>query len=509
MQSRRRQRVTLATIALALAMPAAAPAAEHTRDSLEQVKQGLKGKLAVLVDVREQKEWDAGHLDDACLIPLSRLKRGIDAEKLGKELPKGKIIYCHCAGGVRCLPAAEILKQQGYDARPLKAGYKELLAAGFLVAQDELRADLLDQLIDDQRVELFKELLEASGPGELEPIELVEPAADSHGKKFGPVWRIPIEDRTLTVVLADVRSPQMNGTGLEQRAPRAAFLFGPQGKLIATLGGHQRPNGSADFVDVTNLGPVEDWFIRVMAFEKNPPFDFRTDYYRVAAKPVESLRFFAYPNGNPWSYGPETIVRYGELFFNSLNGPALPFATLGMTSDQVPMPRSIIWDADENRFRGAAAETVDGRPLYRVDTEWSREFEAIKRKPEQLLAFGGPRDYDSWRTWTVLVPLGTEARITLGLPESEAARKPDALVKTLRPGWHIVELQVKPDGERTSVQWRIDETKESFGLPGVPADEQPKAPPIVRLLDPAANMTVAEVEITGAETRVNLILRLP
>jgi rhodanese-related sulfurtransferase len=106
-------------------------AAEHTKDSLETVKSRLKDKSAVLVDVREQKEWDEGHLQDASLIPLSKLKVEKEAEKVTKDLPKKKIVYCHCAAGVRALTAADILKKQGYDVRPLKAGYKDLLDAGF------------------------------------------------------------------------------------------------------------------------------------------------------------------------------------------------------------------------------------------------------------------------------------------------------------------------------------------------------------------------------------------
>lgn len=510
MQAQCRRLVGLPVVAFVLAgIQAAGPAAEHTRDSLDEVKQRLKDASAVLVDVREQKEWDAGHLDDARLVPLSRLKKGIDAETLGSELPKEKIIYCHCAGGVRCLPAADILKQQGYDVRPLKAGYKELLAAGFLICQDEQRADLLDQFLEDQRLELFQELLEASGPANLEPVELVGPTADIHGRKFGPAWRIPSEDQTLTVVLAKVRPPRPNNTGFEQEPPRAAFLFGHTGRLIASFGGRLSPGGSPDFTDVVNLGPVEDWFVRVMGFEKNPPFDFRTAYYRIAEKPVESLAFFAYPNGNPWSYGPEPVIRYGQLMFNSLNGPALPFGTLGMTAEQIPMPRVIIWDAENNRFRGAASETVDSRPLYRVDTKWSREFEPIERKPQQLLALGGTRGPSSIWGGPVLVPRGTEAVLILRLPDADGKPAREAATKTLAAGIHYIELHAVPDERRTEVRLWIDQVKTTFDLAGVPAAEQPKAPPIVRLLDPAASMTVAEVELTGAETRVSLTVRLP
>jgi phage shock protein E len=104
---------------------------EHTKDSLETVKKALAAKKAVLVDVREKPEWDRGHLRDATLVPLSGLK---DETKV--ILPKDKAIYLHCASGVRCVQAAEILRKQGYDARPLKAGYKDLLKEGFPKAAD-------------------------------------------------------------------------------------------------------------------------------------------------------------------------------------------------------------------------------------------------------------------------------------------------------------------------------------------------------------------------------------
>ena len=109
-----------------------ADAAEHTKDSLEVVKKKLADKEAVLVDVREQSEWNAGHLDAAVLLPLSSLQKNADA---AKNLPKGKIVYTHCKAGVRSVTAGEILKRQGYDVRPLKAGYKDLLDAGFAPAK--------------------------------------------------------------------------------------------------------------------------------------------------------------------------------------------------------------------------------------------------------------------------------------------------------------------------------------------------------------------------------------
>lgn len=113
--------------------------AGHTQDSLETVKELLEQDAAILIDVREQNEWDAGHLAAATLVPLSKLTNDGDATQLatalGTSLPKDKTIYCHCRSGGRVLKAAPILKQLGYDIRPLKAGYQELLDAGFAPAQ--------------------------------------------------------------------------------------------------------------------------------------------------------------------------------------------------------------------------------------------------------------------------------------------------------------------------------------------------------------------------------------
>lgn len=113
--------------------------AEHTKDSLDDVKQNLAQKKAVLIDVREQKEWDKDHLQDARLWPLSQLrlvsKDAALRQKLEKDLPKDRIIYCHCGSGVRVLTASAILGKLGYDIRPLAAGFDELREAGFPAAR--------------------------------------------------------------------------------------------------------------------------------------------------------------------------------------------------------------------------------------------------------------------------------------------------------------------------------------------------------------------------------------
>jgi acetyl esterase/lipase/rhodanese-related sulfurtransferase len=119
-----------------MGLAASAPAQDHTKDSLDAVKKALALKKAVLIDVREKGEWDQGHLKDAKLLPLSNLKEESLPTDLPQILPKDKIAYLHCAAGRRCLKAAEILRKHGYDVRPLKDGYKNLLTNGFAKADE-------------------------------------------------------------------------------------------------------------------------------------------------------------------------------------------------------------------------------------------------------------------------------------------------------------------------------------------------------------------------------------
>ena len=139
----RRISAVLAALPMILIGGARADDEGHTDEPLEQVKAKVEAKQAILVDVREQKEWDRGHIKGALLVPLSRLSDwehgGMTAEEkaaLARSLPKGSVVYCHCRAGHRALSGAEILRGLGYDARALRPGYDELIKAGFLRAPE-------------------------------------------------------------------------------------------------------------------------------------------------------------------------------------------------------------------------------------------------------------------------------------------------------------------------------------------------------------------------------------
>lgn len=108
-----------------------AAAAEHTTESLSEVRKNVADRKAVLVDVRESVEWNAGHIAGAISLPIAEIERKRIAPEVLAKLPKDRVLYTYCVVGMRSKKAAAILEKQGYEVRPLKPGYEDLLKAGF------------------------------------------------------------------------------------------------------------------------------------------------------------------------------------------------------------------------------------------------------------------------------------------------------------------------------------------------------------------------------------------
>lgn len=87
---------------------------------------------AVILDVREQDEWDAGHAPGAIHIPLGELPARLD------ELPDtdAGTLAVTCRGGGRSSRAVAWLTQQGFDVANLDGGMKGWQAAGKALVSD-------------------------------------------------------------------------------------------------------------------------------------------------------------------------------------------------------------------------------------------------------------------------------------------------------------------------------------------------------------------------------------
>jgi rhodanese-related sulfurtransferase len=126
-----RFRFSVAIFVWLTAMSLSTWAQEHTKDSLDKVKEYVEAKKAVLVDVRELVEWNAGHVKGAVHLPFRDLQDKWDEEKIRKAIPKGAIVYTYCAVGMRSLKSSKYIEKAGFEVRPLKPGYDELVKSGF------------------------------------------------------------------------------------------------------------------------------------------------------------------------------------------------------------------------------------------------------------------------------------------------------------------------------------------------------------------------------------------
>ncbi|GGS87322.1 sulfurtransferase [Planobispora rosea] len=79
---------------------------------------------ALLLDVREDDEWHAGHAPEAVHIPLGELQTRVT------ELPAGKTVYVVCRVGGRSAHAAAWLNAVGYEAINVGGGMQSWAFAG-------------------------------------------------------------------------------------------------------------------------------------------------------------------------------------------------------------------------------------------------------------------------------------------------------------------------------------------------------------------------------------------
>lgn len=80
-----------------------------------------KKEKLILIDVRPEEEYKAGHIPNAISIPLAQLKKRLN------ELPKEKTIIAYCRGPL-CVMAADavkILNEKKFNAIRMEDGYVE------------------------------------------------------------------------------------------------------------------------------------------------------------------------------------------------------------------------------------------------------------------------------------------------------------------------------------------------------------------------------------------------
>jgi rhodanese-related sulfurtransferase len=86
---------------------------------------------AILLDVREPEEWEAGHAPGAIHVPLGQLP-----DRMG-ELDASERVVVICRSGGRSALATEWLSTAGFDATNLVGGMQAWAHAGRAVETDD------------------------------------------------------------------------------------------------------------------------------------------------------------------------------------------------------------------------------------------------------------------------------------------------------------------------------------------------------------------------------------
>jgi rhodanese-related sulfurtransferase len=99
--------------------------------SIDQARAWLaQNPKVVLLDVREDSEWDAGHAADAIHLGKGILER--DLEKIFPDVDTEIIMYC--GGGFRSALTCDAAQKMGYrNVHSLIGGYKALKESGWPV----------------------------------------------------------------------------------------------------------------------------------------------------------------------------------------------------------------------------------------------------------------------------------------------------------------------------------------------------------------------------------------
>jgi molybdopterin/thiamine biosynthesis adenylyltransferase/rhodanese-related sulfurtransferase len=115
---------------------------EGSEISVEETHQLLQEKKPIaLLDVREKKEIVLGYIKGAVFLP-----EGLLNEKVEELLPDKNVpVVVYCAGGIRSLPAAKLMKEKGYaHVFSMAKGIDGWQKAGYeVVGGPELRPDQL------------------------------------------------------------------------------------------------------------------------------------------------------------------------------------------------------------------------------------------------------------------------------------------------------------------------------------------------------------------------------
>lgn len=97
--------------------------------TIEQARERLAANpSAILLDVREDNEWNAGRIANAQHLGKGILERDLEARHPDPDTE----ILMYCGGGYRSILTCDVAQKMGYqNVHSIAGGYKGLVAAGW------------------------------------------------------------------------------------------------------------------------------------------------------------------------------------------------------------------------------------------------------------------------------------------------------------------------------------------------------------------------------------------
>ena len=99
--------------------------------SVQEASAARKSMGTLLVDVREQSEWNEGHAPGALFLSKGVIERDIELRIPDRDA----VILCYCSGGFRSALVVDNLQKMGYtQVKSISGGFKAWIAAGLPVS---------------------------------------------------------------------------------------------------------------------------------------------------------------------------------------------------------------------------------------------------------------------------------------------------------------------------------------------------------------------------------------
>ncbi len=366
-----------------------------------------------------------------------------------------------------------------------RRGQDQLLAANYVDPNTGTPQDprvLLGKIIKTPSLSALRQLLTQQGFDAATPLSFSPDrnVFDDYRNKQ-PVEVVETEFGQRVAVLCKVRPKDASWKTKPKGRfpPEAAFVFHPDGQLVKMIGGSQSSRGSYSSISLYNYGGTDDALVRTSYFEPHGPHEMVISFFHLGQPEKPLLTLHGLANSIGWSGTKKTAnppAEAGWICFR-FNSQDIPESICGITPLGREVPRFIYWDGVNNQFIGPEEQSVDSKPLYRVDTENSHAYQPVEVLLGQPVVAGGRVCYRSEGTgdhdWQIAIPKGSSG--VLKLLTVYDGKEEELTNHKIGAGCSNVFLSIKDaDGDKSKIDLKLpNKSKKGIVVPRIGSFAEP------------------------------------